>query len=97
MATPSNSNYTVDGLIAYFEMAVKVMGFRNPEESSYEYHAVKMLKQLREERDNARRMYCESVADIRDMFVEQYGTDTTPQSVAEENGWDCFPKENGNA
>ena len=83
-------------VLSTLKITVKVMGYTNPEQSSYEYHAVKMLKQLREERDNARRMYCESVADIRDMFVEQYGTDTTPNSVAEENGWDCFPKENSN-
>ena len=82
------SDYSIDGLIRYFEMAVKVMGYTNPEQSSYEYHAAKMLKQLREERDNARRMYCESVTDIRDLFVEQYGTNTTPNSVAIENGWD---------
>jgi len=48
-----NNKYDIDGLIRYFEMAVKVMGYTNPEESSYEYHAAKMLKQLRAERDNA--------------------------------------------
>ena len=34
----SNNKYDIDGLIAYFEMAV---------ENSYEYHAAEMLKKLR--------------------------------------------------
>ncbi len=84
------SDYSIDGLIRYFEMAVKVMGYTNPEQSSYEYHAVKMLKQLREERDEARRTLCNEYHLARNgrMSVEE---------IANEMGWDCFPKENDNA
>lgn len=84
------SDYSIDGLIRYFEMAVKVMGYTNPEQSSYEYHAAKMLKQLREERDEARRTLCNEYHLARNgrMSVEE---------IANEMGWDCFPKENDNA
>ncbi len=63
------SDYSIDGLIRYCEMAYKVMGYTNPEESSYEYHAAKMLKQLREERDEARRLLKAVVDMMRDNMV----------------------------
>jgi len=47
------ADYSVDGLIRYFEMAHKVMGYRDTD-NSYEYHAAEMLKKLRKERDEAR-------------------------------------------
>jgi hypothetical protein len=77
------SDYSIDGLIRYFEMAYKVMGYTNPEESSYEYHAAKMLKQLREERDEARRKICE---------IESQGT-CDPQKYADLMRWDCFKED----
>lgn len=49
MAEPTKSDYSVEGIIRYLEMAVRVMGFKNPVESSYEYHAAEMLKKLRDE------------------------------------------------
>lgn len=52
----SNNKYDIDGLIRYFEMAYKVMGYTNPEENSYEYHAVKMLKQMQESQEKMRHM-----------------------------------------
>ena len=52
------------------------------------------IEQLRAQRDDARRMYCRTITDLRDLFVEQYGADTTPQSVAKEYGWDCFHNSN---
>jgi hypothetical protein len=73
------SDFSIDGLIRYFQMAVKVMGFTNPEENSYEFHAAKMLKQLRDERDDARRMYCHQMWDSQN-----------PHDVARDLGWDCF-------
>jgi hypothetical protein len=72
----SNNKYDIDRLIAYFEMAVKVMGYTNPEENSYEYHAAKMLKQLRDERDEARKLYCDN-----------FSYDA-PHLVARDMGWD---------
>jgi hypothetical protein len=84
------SDYSIDGLIRYFEMAYKVMGYTNPEESSYEYHAAKMLKQLREERDEARREVCS----MNETGLRMRESDK--QREAKRRGWDCF-KENGNA
>jgi len=82
----NDNKYDIDGLIAYFEMAVKVMGFTNPEENSYEFHAAKMLKQLREQRDDARMLYCEFVAqDHREGYVDH--PEQTPQDVAKSMGW----------
>lgn len=89
------SDYSIDGLIRYFEMAVKVMGYTNPEQSSYEYHAAKMLKQLREERDEARRIACKNETELnRMMFDNPKYAD--PAAIAEQRGWDCY-KENDNA
>ncbi len=51
-------------------------------------------QQLQRERDEVRRMYCQTITDLRDLFVEQYGADTTPQGVAKEYGWDCFHNSN---
>lgn len=57
--TMSNNKYDIDGLIRYFEMAYKVMGWENPEENSYEYHAVQMLKQMQESQEKMRHMILE--------------------------------------
>ena len=67
----SNNKYDIDGLIAYFEMAVKVMGFTNPEENSYEFHAAKMLKQLREERDKWKQMSMELNDEAKNLRTER--------------------------
>jgi len=75
----SNNKYDIDGLIAYFEMAVKVMGWRNPEENSYEFHAAKMLKQLREERNQLRWEICE---------LSSNGSIDGANREAESRGWD---------
>jgi hypothetical protein len=48
----SSPDFSIDGQIRYFEMAHKVMGYREPEKNSYEYHAAQTLRSLREE--NAR-------------------------------------------
>jgi len=53
------ADFSIDGLIRYFEMAYKVMGYTNPEENSYEYHAVKMLKQMQESQEKMRHMILE--------------------------------------
>ena len=47
---------------------------------------VKYIEQLREERDEARRMVCEWHGGLR---VQH------PQDYAKRRGWDCFKKENG--
>ena len=76
----SNNKYDIDGLIRYFEMAYKVMGWTNPEENSYEYHAAKMLKQLREERDEARRL----LKAVVDMMRDNMAPDAThPKHVCD--------------
>ena len=71
----TDNKYDIDRLIAYFEMAVKVMGWKNPEQDSYEFHAAKMLKQLREERDEARRYSCDLEARIT--MLEEDRRDTS--------------------
>lgn len=68
----------IDGLIRYFEMAYKVMGWTNPEENSYEYHAAKMLKQLRDKRDNLRWEVCE---------LSSNGSIDGANREAESRGW----------
>jgi hypothetical protein len=78
----TDNKYDIDRLIAYFEMAVKVMGWKNPEQDSYEFHAAKMLKQLREERDEARRLYLASNFDEDEIIAEM-----------RRNKWDCFKEE----
>ena len=103
------SDYSIDGLIRYFEMAVKVMGFTNPEENSYEFHAAEMLKKLRDEkaelqkeieelvyeRDEAR-VGC-ALAWAKDEFVpSERVIEDAAIKIARENGWNCFPKENTN-
>lgn len=74
------SDYSIDGLIRYFQMAHKVMGWKSTD-NSYEHHVAEMLKKLRDERDDARRLYCEYAAEC-----------DTPETVAEEMDWDCFRK-----
>ena len=68
----SNEKYSIDGLIAYFEMVVKVTGFTNPEENSYEYHAAEMLKKLR---SALREAVAENVELANSVYVleKQYG------------------------
>ena len=47
------SDYSIDGMIRYFEMAHKVMGWTSTD-NSYEHKVAEMLKKLRDERDDAR-------------------------------------------
>ena len=96
----SNNKYDIDGLIRYFEMAYKVMGWTNPEENSYEYHAAKMLKQLREERDEARKLYCDNFSyDSPHLVARDMGWDIPEYRVTTTQYWcdDCGDAiENGN-
>jgi hypothetical protein len=85
------SDYSIDGLIRYFQMAHKVMGWKSTD-NSYEHHVAEMLKKLRDERDDARRLYCEYVADDRQVGYADHPHDT-PELVAKEMGWDCFGKD----
>lgn len=41
---------------------------------------------LRMQRDTARRMYCQAMADV----VNHY---RSPEDIAADRGWDCFAKE----
>lgn len=75
------SDYSIDGMIRYFEMAHKVMGWTSTE-NSYEYQVAQMLKRLREERDEARREVCKWEAE--DYIKEPV------EEVAKRKGWDCF-------
>ena len=75
------SDYSIDGMIRYFEMAHKVMGWTSTE-NSYEYQVAQMLKRLREERDEARREVCKWEAE--DYIKEPV------KEVAKRKGWDCF-------
>lgn len=75
------SDYSIDGMIRYFEMAHKVMGWTSTD-NSYEYHVAQMLKQLRKERDEARREVCKWEAE--DYIKEPV------EEVAKRKGWDCF-------
>jgi len=49
------------------------------------------IERLRNERDEARRLYCIAFQEI----TENLGEKNTTESIAEEMGWDCF-KENTN-
>jgi hypothetical protein len=99
----TDNKYDIDRLIAYFEMAVKVMGWKNPEQDSYEFHAAEMLKKLRDEkaelqkeieelvyeRDEAR-VGC-ALAWARSEFVPSDRViEDAAIKIARENGWDCF-------
>jgi hypothetical protein len=75
------SDYSIDGMIRYFEMAHKVMGWTSTD-NSYEYQVAQMLKQLRKERDEARREVCKWEAE--DYIKEPV------EEVAKRKGWDCF-------
>lgn len=45
------------------------------------------MNQLRKERDEARRMYCNVMTD----HCEEHEA----RQIAQEQGWDCFPQEEG--
>lgn len=47
------------------------------------------LAQMKTERDEARRMYCNTMADA----VSPY---RSPEDIASGRGWDCFDKKNAN-
>lgn len=83
------SDYSIDGLIRYFQMAHKVMGWTSTD-NSYEHHVAEMLKKLRDERDEARRLYCEEWAFTIEL---ERGEESHPPDLAEEMGWDCFGKD----
>lgn len=48
--------------------------------------AADTIEQLRKERDEARRLYCAALSQIRDNQQDE-------ESIADEIGWDCY-KEN---
>jgi hypothetical protein len=48
--------------------------------------AADTIERLREERDEARRMYCGRVS--RDVPLDAF-------DIAKNHGWDCFPQEDG--
>ena len=80
------SDYSIDGLIRYFQMAHKVMGWTSTD-NSYEHHVAEMLKKLRDERDEARRLYCEEWAFTIELERGEAGN---PFDLALEKGWDCY-------
>jgi hypothetical protein len=43
---------------------------------------------LTEERDQARRMYCSTMADCLTVYC-------APEDIATDRGWDCYKKEDG--
>jgi hypothetical protein len=85
------ADFSIDGMIRYFEMAHKVMGWTSTE-NSYEHHVAQMLKKLREERDEARQEICIQKCDSLGAVIS--GSPATPQDYAEERGWDCFKEAN---
>ena len=48
---------------------------------------VEYIKELRKERDEARRMYCYAIPENCD--------EHEARKIAWERGWDCFPQEDG--
>lgn len=91
------SDYSIDGMIRYFEMAHKVMGWSSTD-NSYEYQVAQMLKQLREERDEARQLFCEDRFHNGKHYRSVDGDlviCASPKEIADDLGWDCF-KENSN-
>jgi len=49
--------------------------------------AIDIIRTLRAERDEARRMYCNVMTD----HCEEHEA----RQIAQEQGWDCFPQEDG--
>ena len=89
-------DYSIDGLIRYFQMAHKVMGWTSTE-NSYEHHAAEMLNKVREERDDARRTVC--FMEAADLSFGPNGIPYHPSvahKIAKKYGWDCFKEENAN-
>lgn len=87
------SDFSIDGLIRYFQMAHKVMGWSSTD-NSYEYHAAEMLKKLRDERDEARRNLC--FAEAADLSFGENGVPYHPSvahKIAADYGWDCFKED----
>lgn len=86
------SDYSIDGMIRYFEMAHKVMGWPSTD-NSYEYHVAQMLKQLRAERDEARQLFCEDRFHNGKHYRSVDGDlviCASPKEIADDLGWDCF-------
>lgn len=51
------------------------------------------IKLVRKERDEARRLYCNTMSNVTATYVVYLRK--TPEQIAKEMGWDCF-KENNN-
>jgi len=92
----SKKNMTVDELISYFEMSVKVEGWPDPTLSPA-YHAASTLRELAAKCDEARKEACKFEAMFEcarragglpeeDVIVQM------AREVAKERGWDCFDK-----
>jgi len=47
----------------------------------------RIIARLVEERDTARRMFCELLAEVE----QDEGKRTTPEDVAASEGWECYP------
>jgi hypothetical protein len=88
------SDYSIDGMIRYFEMAHKVMGWTSTD-NSYEYQVAQMLKQLRAERDEARREVCGLLVACHTDPDDDKPDPNLKHIHAGIRGWDCF-KENSN-
>jgi hypothetical protein len=91
----SKKKMTVDELISFFEMSVKVEGWDNPEPSP-SYQAVKAFRELVADRDAARRRAC--LLEARADRLSHYNGHDPDESellpkareLAKDYGWDCF-------
>jgi hypothetical protein len=87
------SDYSIDGMIRYFEMAHKVMGWTSTE-NSYEHHVAQMLKKLRDERDEARREVCGLLVACHTDPDDEKPDPNLKHIHAGIRGWDCFKEAN---
>jgi hypothetical protein len=87
------SDYSIDGMIRYFEMAHKVMGWTSTE-NSYEHHVAQMLKKLRAERDEARREVCGLLVACHTDPDDEKPDPNLKHIHAGIRGWDCFKEAN---
>jgi hypothetical protein len=87
------SDYSIDGMIRYFEMAHKVMGWTSTD-NSYEHHVAQMLKKLRAERDEARREVCGLLVACHTDPDDEKPDPNLKHIHAGIRGWDCFKEAN---
>jgi hypothetical protein len=87
------SDYSIDGMIRYFEMAHKVMGWTSTD-NSYEHHVAQMLKKLRAERDEARREVCGLLVACHTDPDDEKPDPNLKHIHAGIRGWDCFKETN---